>query len=82
MTTSLTHGKRVRLEVIDRDRYTRLVGKVTLPAGRDLGEEMVRAGLAWWSEKYAPNEEILEQLQQQAKEARRGLWQDPKPKPP
>ena len=36
------------------DRYGRLVGEVLLPNGRNLGQELVRAGLAWWYRQYAP----------------------------
>jgi endonuclease YncB( thermonuclease family) len=81
-TESLALGKRVKIIVVDRDRYTRLICRVILPDGRDLGEELVRAGLAWYVKKYAPNNQVLAKLHEQARADRRGRWQDPKPKTP
>ena len=38
----------VRIIVVNRDRYTRLIARINLSDGRDLSEELVRAGLVWW----------------------------------
>src|SRR4051794_38635456 len=44
----LAHEKLVRVEVVDTDRYGRSIGVVTLPDGRKLNHELVRASFAWW----------------------------------
>ena len=39
-----------------------------------LNREMVRGGLAWWYRKYAPADRELEDLEAEARTAKRGLW--------
>jgi hypothetical protein len=43
---------------------------------------LVKAGLAWWYRKYAPADDTLARLEQEAKADRRGLWAQPNPTPP
>lgn len=74
--------KTVVVDVRDQDRYGRMVGVVTLPDGRNLNRELVRSGFAWWYERYAPDDSQLKALELEAREARRGLWADPRPVPP
>jgi endonuclease YncB( thermonuclease family) len=77
----LTHGQRVRLRVVDRDRYGRLVAAVTLPDGADLAEVLLQAGLAWQYRRYNQDPKYRE-LENQAREAGRGIWSAPNPTPP
>ncbi len=70
------------MQGVDRDRYGRTVGVVLLPDGRSLNHELVRAGLAWWYRRYAPDDETLAQLERDARGAERGLWADAEPVPP
>ena len=65
-----------------RDKYHRLLGEVVLPDGRMLNRELVRYGFCWWYRKYAPADTVLEKLEKDAREAKMGLWADPKPVPP
>lgn len=81
-TADLVFGKTVTVREIDRDRYGRVVGEVILPDGRSLNAELVRAGLAWWYRRYAPENRDLEALEAQARAAGRGIWADPHPVPP
>ena len=81
-TSELAFGQTVTARVVDTDRYGRLVCRVTLPDGKDLSAELVRAGLAWWYQRYAPDDKELAKLEIEAREAKRGLWADPKPVPP
>ena len=53
-----------------------------LTDGRNLNHEVVKAEFAWWYHKYAPEDQTLEQLEQEAREAKRGLWVDPHAVPP
>jgi endonuclease YncB( thermonuclease family) len=48
----------------------------------DAGEELVKAGLAWWYRPHAPRGTRLAELEADAKRAKRGLWADPNPTPP
>lgn len=75
-------GRRVKVFVMGERSYGRTVASVRLPGRRDLGTEMVREGLAWWSPAHAPTALHLEYLQQEAHDARRGLWAAPRPLPP
>ena len=42
----------------------------------------MRAGLAWWYRKYAPEDRQLAGLEAEARKAKRGLWADSSPVPP
>lgn len=81
-TMHLARNLTVTVLVKDQDRYGRVVGRVILPDGRDLGRELVRAGLAWRHRRFAPDDKTLKALEAEARSAGRGLWRDPKPVPP
>ena len=74
-------GKTVRVRVQDVDRYGRAVANVEVQGGT-LGALLVRDGLAWWYRRYAPDNADLERLEQQARNAKRGLWAQANPTPP
>jgi micrococcal nuclease len=76
-------GKKVRLEIIDIDRYRRMVGIVYLD-GKNVNEEMVRLGLAWAYRRYldAPYASEFIGAEEEAREKGLGLWQQPNPVPP
>ena len=46
-TGALAFGQTVTVRVRDTDRYRRTVAEIILPDGRNLNQELVRAGLAW-----------------------------------
>ncbi len=70
-------GKDVQVEVTDRDRYGRLVGK--LWQGRAyVNAKMTLSGHAWAFDRYLPDKEIRAG-QEEAKRAGRGLWSLPEP---
>lgn len=71
----------IRLEVINTDRYGRMVAKSFLPDGRELGAEMIRAGLAWHFKRYS-DDELLATLENNAREQKVGLWSVNNPTPP
>ena len=79
-TRELTEGKRVRVEVRDRDQYDRLVARIYVD-GTDLSEQLIReSGSVDLTPTYA--ELALGGAQREARRARRGLWQEPDPEPP
>src|SRR5579885_1648548 len=81
-TDDKCYGKVVTIEQRGLDKNGRIIGVVTLPDGTNLNQELVRQGLAWWSDKYAPKDETLKKLHQEAKTAKRGLWVASNPIPP
>lgn len=46
--SAMVAGKRVRVEVTDKDRYGRTVGRIIGEGNRDINAELVRQGFAWW----------------------------------
>lgn len=72
----LVATRRVRVEIVDTDRYGRLVGEIHLD-GLNVNHEMVRAGHAWAYTRYARGVEIVA-LEDAARRAGTGLWGLPK----
>ena len=80
--SDLAFKKTVTVHTTDVDRYGRIVGEVILPDDTSLNRELVRAGYAWWYQKYAPDDKELKALEETARASQRGLWADPNPIPP
>ena len=83
---TLVAGEMVEVDWQKRDRYKRIIGKITR-AGEDVNLEMVRAGLAWWYRKYAheqspEDQHAYETAEDEARRSWAGLWRDPNPIPP
>lgn len=68
-------GKKVRVDIIDIDRYKRMVGIVWLN-GRNINLEMVREGWAQCYRQYLrpPYTHQFIQAEEMAKKERRGIW--------
>ena len=81
-TSAMVFGKTVAVYVRGFDKYGRTIGDVILPGRRVLNQELVAAGLAWWYKKYAPRDDTLRVLEEQARTKKLGLWADPNPVPP
>lgn len=79
--SDLCFGKNATMTVTDIDRYNRNVAIVILQDGTNVNKEMVKAGLAWWYNKYS-NDKSYENLEKEARQAKRGLWADKNPIPP
>jgi micrococcal nuclease len=50
--------------------------------GTNVSHELVKDGWGWWYRKYAPRNTELARLEQQAREAKKGLWVAPTHVPP
>jgi len=75
--------KNLRVEVVDIDRYGRIAGYVY--AGSILVNlEQVKAGYAWAYAQYLdrPYASEFYDAEKEAREKKRGLWQEVNPKPP
>ncbi|MEY4949572.1 MAG: hypothetical protein RL698_1783 [Pseudomonadota bacterium] len=73
----LVGNREVALRVHAIDKYQRTVAEVILPDGRNLGDEMLRAGLAWHYDFYS-RDAGCHALMEEARAAGRGLWADEK----
>lgn len=80
--STLAFGKVVCIEGVDHDQYGRIIGVVTLPGKLNLNQEMVKQGMAWWYRQYAPASRELPKLEEQARNAKVGLWSQLNPVPP
>lgn len=80
-TKYLLFNKIVNVEPVTKDKYGRVVANLFIE-GKNVNQEIVKNGYAWWYRKYAPDDTELEKLEEEAREEKRGLWQDPEPIPP
>ncbi|HEY1114373.1 MAG TPA: thermonuclease family protein [Chitinophagaceae bacterium] len=76
----LIFQKQVSVEEKDVDRYGRIVG-IAFVDGLSVNEEMLRSGLVWHYTRYDDNPQWA-QLQEEARRAKKGLWQDKNPVAP
>lgn len=81
LTANLVLDKVVRIEPRTIDDYDRIVARVRTKDGKDVGEELVRSGLAWWYRRYS-SDRHLRALEEEARREKRGLWADLDPVPP
>ena len=83
--TALISGKTITLRCYERDRYDRNVCDVPLPGGDTANRRQVAAGMAWANMegrgKFMRDPE-LPALEQQARRAGEGIWQQPRPVSP
>lgn len=78
---SLIFGQNVTVHINDQDGWGRYIATVSIDDGRDVGKEMIKAGLAWHYKQYDNSEEYA-QTEQIAKDSKSGLWSDPNAVPP
>ena len=71
--------RRATLDIVATDVYGRKLGHLAVDA-LAVNAELVRRGHAWASSRDA--DDVLRGLQDEAREARLGLWQDSEPTPP
>ncbi|MBA3974047.1 MAG: hypothetical protein C0504_07495 [Candidatus Solibacter sp.] len=81
-TSELVMGAAVTVRPKGVDQFRRILADVVLADGRILNEVLVSEGLAWWFRRYAPRHRRLETLEEQARDARKGLWAEAEPTPP
>jgi micrococcal nuclease len=79
-TSDLTFGKTVTVKPMDTDRYGRTVAWVFVN-GKNLNEEIVKAGMGWHYEKYSSDVNLAD-AELEARKAKVGLWRDPNSIPP
>ena len=77
----LTKGQIIKINLKNKDQYGRILSYSYLENGRELSREMIRAGYAWHYKQYNSDRELAT-LEKEARDAKRGLWQDKNPIPP
>lgn len=80
--SELVFGKDVTLQTYGKDKYGRTIADVLLADGTNVNQVLVKEGWCWSYRKYAAGDAELERLEHEAKEAKKGLWQDTAPVPP
>lgn len=78
-------GRQITLRMMGKDRHGRVVGMVILPDGVSLQEYLLRAGLAWVYPQYCRKTDPCEtwrELETEARQYGRGVWQEAAPTPP
>jgi endonuclease YncB( thermonuclease family) len=74
-------ASRFSVEIEDKDRYGRTVGRVFV-GEIAINLEMVRHGFAWWYRSSAKKSVDLASAESEARKAGRGLWVDKAPVAP
>lgn len=74
-------NKIVTIHVLKKDRYRRFIANVIYNDSINLNNELVKHGLAWHYVKYSKSKKIQE-LEDNAKVNKMGLWQDVNAIPP
>jgi micrococcal nuclease len=80
--SQLVFGKEVTLQTHGKDKYGRTIADVLLADGTNVNQTLVKDGWCWWYRKYALGDAVLESLEKEAREAKKGLWVDPHSIPP
>lgn len=74
-------NKTVTVQITGKDGHNRYLGFSYLKDGSELGQEMIKAGLAWHFTKYS-SDPVLSKLEAQARRGKKGLWIDKNPMAP
>ena len=69
----LVAGKTLSIEIKNKDRYGRTVA-IVYANGKNVNEEMVRTGNAWWYQEYAKKDTQFEEYQKNAMKKKLGLF--------
>lgn len=80
-TALLCMGKVVKVEVLKKDKYGRLLGNVYTEDGTYVNEQLIATGFAWYYKTHGV-EKRFPLLEETARDGKLGLWQDPKALPP
>lgn len=78
--SQLCYRAEATIDVQTTDRYGRSVGRVTCN-GVDANAAQLSRGMAWVYDKYVKDKSLYA-VQDEAVQAKRGLWADPNPIPP
>ena len=74
-------SRNVKVVYTKKDRYQRYLGTVYYGGGKNLNEDLLKAGLAWHYKQYN-KDPILAKLEATARRNKTGLWADKNPVAP
>lgn len=77
----LAFGKTLRIEFAGKDDQGNTMA-AAFCGEVNIGNEMVRQGLAWWRREYAMDSVMLQALETQARASKIGIWSETKPVAP
>jgi micrococcal nuclease len=66
-------GKDVIIQTHGQDKHGRTLADVLLPDDTHVNHELLKDGWCWWYQKYAPKDLVLQQLEHEAREHKKGL---------
>jgi endonuclease YncB( thermonuclease family) len=81
-TSALAFRKEVTFQTQGLDAYGRSIADGLLPDGINVNHTLVKDGWFRWYRKYALGNIVLEWLEQEFRDTRKGLWDNPWPVPP
>mgnify|MGYP003290967622 FL=1 len=73
--SSLIFGKTITVDVQKQDGWGRYIAYVFTPENKDVGTEMIKAGMAWQFIEYDQSEKYRA-AELQAHKSKKGLWSD------
>ena len=76
----LALGKEVTLQTFGK--YGRAIANMRPPDGTNVNHKLLKEIWCWLYRRYPPGDTVLEGLEKEAREAKKGLWSDPQPVPP
>lgn len=79
--TKLILRQKVCVRLTGDSTHKRVVGEIFIK-GKSASQSIVKAGLAWWNDKYAPTDGALKALQDNARARNVGLWSQARPEAP
>lgn len=78
---SMIVDKRLKVTYKEKDRYGRILGKVSTDSISDVNLEMIKSGMAWHYSYYNKEKEYAD-AEKEARKKKIGLWVDKNPIPP
>ena len=69
----MTRRRKVRIKPIESGIYGRLIAKIYVKE-KCINLEMIKAGYAWWYERYSKGWTAGKEAQAEAQAAKRGIW--------
>lgn len=78
--SDMVFNKTIRVEKETIDKYGRTVGTILMDR-LDANREQIKRGMAWVYRQYLHDQSLL-QVEEEARQAKVGLWSDPNPMPP
>ena len=69
----MPHAKEVTRQTHGKNKYKRTLADVRLLDGTHVNHTLVKDGWCWWYRKYASGDTVLEGLEKDAREAKKGL---------